>query len=560
MKATELIGRTWSLIAESGGWLSIAEMAMTVLGALLPVGLLWTIGRLVDATIATVGAGDGIGGVAPWALTFGVVLLLTTLQGIAERVVSMRLRGRIEMRVNEMTHSKSQSLSHIQKTDPAFQTTMYRAMRGSGERVAATYFTMVEFLQGILTFGAMSGWLARATWWMPLAVIAAGLPVMAVRVSAARSRHELEKSLTESERRKDYLSRVLTNIDYSQELQMFGIGGRFAREHAEQDRATERKRQRHVGEEATKQAIAATVSAVLMVMVFLMVIYEVASGGLTIGLLATLLLAIRRADTAMTGIAMRTSTLQSEWLRLEEFYKFMDTEPASSGDEKFPKDFATIELRDVTFRYPGSGRTALSHMNMTIRRGETVAIVGPNGSGKSTIAQIIGGLLTPTEGHASIGGVEIASISRDDMSQHVTALFQDFRLFCTTATENIAFGRSGEEIDEEEIHRAARATGIDSLLRALPQGYATTLGNRFAGSEMFSRGEWQRLALTRVMYSRAEIVILDEPSSALDTAAREELRHVMDEMRGEGRTIVMITHSEDMAAMADREIRISARD
>jgi ATP-binding cassette subfamily B protein len=216
-----------------------------------------------------------------------------------------------------------------------------------------------------------------------------------------------------------------------------------------------------------------------------------------------------------------------------------------------PTGFDTLTATNVTFRYPAATAPALCGVSLEIRTGEVVALVGENGSGKTTLAKVLAGLYRPDEGTVRWDGVDMSTVDPDAWRDRVAVIFQDFERFRLTARENIGFGRLAAIDDDAAIRAAARQAGAAEFVEELPDGYDTPLGPEFTGGTDLSVGQWQRVALARAFFRGAPVVILDEPTAALDPRGEQEL---FDRIRTllAGRTVLLISHRFSSVRSADR--------
>ncbi len=549
----------WQLIWRTSPRLVIINVLLMVVSSVLPLAVLWSIGGLVDGTLDVFREGGenfSLRPVVAWLIVFGATLFLSSVCGTLSGQYSTELGESLRRTVSQLVHNQVERLSYQTVQSPRFQNDSFRTVSGSTERPVRIFFSAQTLIQSTLTFLSLAIWLARVAWWLPFAVVAAGVPIMVARLWVSRQSYELYKRLSEDERRIRYYNRVLTDPTYLPESRMFGMET-FFRTLFGRGLSSLSYARISLARRSTKyEILAALLSVVLSVAVFLIVIMMVAVGGLSVGSLAMYLMAVRRADVAVQGVARHGVGLHSQLLYIRSFFDFLTMKDYEAGEESFPKEFGEIAFSGVSFSYPGSERQAVSGLTFTVKRGEVVGLVGANGSGKSTVVKLLCGLLRPTSGTVKIGGVEVCNIYRDEFTRHVSVLFQDFRIYNVSARENIWFGYTPKPAVDERIREAAIRTDLDDLLSNLPQGYYTKLGNQFEGSEMFSRGEWQRMALARVLYSRAEIVILDEPASSLDSAARQVLKRAVEEMKREGKTVIIVSHIAETLAVVDRVVEL----
>jgi ATP-binding cassette subfamily B protein len=236
-----------------------------------------------------------------------------------------------------------------------------------------------------------------------------------------------------------------------------------------------------------------------------------------------------------------------EFLNLREGIKTVLPEVKPSPLEK------AIEADRLTFTYPGNIKPAIRDVSFRIDKGEIVALVGDNGSGKSTLVRLLCRLYDPDSGRVSFDGNDIRHIDPVGYRKLFSVVFQDFMLYNLSAGENIRLGDADAPPEHDRIVSAAGSTGIDELIRTLPNGYDTAIGNLFNKSRELSWGEWQKIAIARALYRDAPVLILDEPSSALDARTEYEIFSRFREIV-RGRTAILISHRFSNVQLADRII------
>lgn len=550
-----MILRSLRLVLRSSPRWSVLS-ALCVLGcAAAPLLTLWSVGRLVDAALDVFNAQQAaLGPLLPWLALFAAATALDMMLNELRTCAAQHLSERLTALLQADIQRQLATIDYQERLDPRFQSATFHALTGSQAWPRAIFFSALTVCQAALTFLALALLLAQAAWWLPFAVAAAGAPLLAVRLMAERQGYELHERLTGDERRMHYYNRVLTRPEYAAEARLFALLPTFRRLYEERRERVAMGRLRQATRAALWSGLAVTLTALLVAGVFLALVVLTATGGLSVGLFAMHLLGVRRAQVAALSLARAAAALKGHALHVRQLFQLLDvTLPIKT--RHFPGQWRTLRFDRVSFSYPDSQRQALNDVSFEVRRGEVVALRGANGSGKSTVVRLLLALLRPDRGSVAIEGVPVADIDPAELRAHVTCLFQDFRIYSLTAADNIALGRPGQTArDDVALRRAAREAGIEELLDRLPQGFDTLLGNNFPGSEMFSRGEWQRLALARVLYSSAELIVLDEPASALDSGARGMLREALAAMRTSGATVLMVTHDDDLAGMADRSI------
>jgi ATP-binding cassette subfamily B protein len=215
-----------------------------------------------------------------------------------------------------------------------------------------------------------------------------------------------------------------------------------------------------------------------------------------------------------------------------------------------------FEFRNVSFAYPGTERTVLKNFNLTLSPGERIALIGENGQGKTTVVKLITRLYDPTEGQILLDGIDLREYSLEDLHRQIGVIFQDFMRFEMTARENIAVGRIDQPHQQRDIELAAQKSLADTVVSKLPGSYDQMLGRRFEGGVELSGGEWQKIALARAYLRDAQLLILDEPTAALDARSELEVFERFAELT-EGKMALLISHRFSTVRMADRIVVLS---
>jgi ATP-binding cassette subfamily B protein len=242
-------------------------------------------------------------------------------------------------------------------------------------------------------------------------------------------------------------------------------------------------------------------------------------------------------------------------LFLTDLLAFFEIEPTvqSKADGlPFPSVIETgFEFRNVSFAYPGTARFVLKNFDLTLGPGQRIALIGENGEGKTTVVKLISRLYDPTEGKILLEGIDLREYSLEDLHRNIGVIFQDFVRFEMTARENIAIGRTEKEHSQVDLELAAHKSLADTVVNKLEKGYDQMLGRRFEGGVELSGGEWQKIALARAYLRDAQLLILDEPTAALDARSELEVFERFAELT-EGKMALLISHRFSTVRMADR--------
>ncbi len=381
-----------------------------------------------------------------------------------------------------------------------------------------------------------------------------GVPLWYLSRKGGRLEFDFAVAQTASLREREYLEHTLSRREDAAELRAYGSTGPLRRRwDALYDvylaALRVQVRRRYVLSAAT-----AVASGVILVLTLLLLILLIDQGVIGFAQAASAAVAIRLLSSRLQQLIAGLSTLFESALFLDDYNEFLGRLPTDTEEPEIsvPREQLTgLSVRDVGFRYPQATVNAVTGVSIDLRPGEIVALVGENGSGKTTLAKILAGLYAPSTGSVRLNDRAVSDDERERIREHVALVLQDFTHYALSAGENISFGRPEDPYDANRVEFAARRVGADSFLTALPEGYDTRLSKIFKGGRELSLGQWQRVALARAFYRDAPIVILDEPTAALDPRAEAQL---YDSMRSvlAGRTVVLITHRLASVRGADR--------
>jgi ATP-binding cassette subfamily B protein len=259
--------------------------------------------------------------------------------------------------------------------------------------------------------------------------------------------------------------------------------------------------------------------------------------------------------TLLENLLMGFSDVAGQALYLEDLLSFFDIRPeivSAENARAFPAQIRNgFVFDDVGFRYPGAERWAVRHLSFRLEAGEVLALVGENGAGKTTLVKLLARLYDPDEGRILLDGHDLREYDLFELRANIGVIFQDFVRYHLTAADNIAVGRIEARHDRARIEEAARQSGADDVIRGLPGGYDQVVGKRFRTGIELSGGEWQKIAIARAYMRDARLLVLDEPTAALDARSEFEVFRRFKEL-AHGKTAVLISHRFSSVRMADR--------
>lgn len=546
------------------GW-TIAWAALLVAQGLLPVAVVYLTRPLVNSVLAAIRpGGDTRSALIATALTqaglmAGVLLATEALRslGVWVRTAQAEL---VRNYISGLVQEKSAAVDLGFYETPEFFDHLHRARAEAATVPLALIENLGGLLQNGITLVAMAGVLTTFGVWMPLALLAGTVPALYVVLRYAVRQHEWWVRTTPDDRRANYYDWVLTSREYAPELRLFALGPYFRSCFGE-------VRGRLAGERialASGQSVAEFGAAAAALGVggasLLWMGARAVRGQASAGDLALFYGAFQQGLGLMRALLGNAGQIYRSSLFLEGLFQFLDlklsiTDPAKKADgsdagrlpqvREYPRG---IRFRDVAFRYPGSAGLALQGLSLEAPAGRITAIVGENGAGKSTLVKLLCRFYDPESGSVEIDGHDLRELPVDELRRQITVLFQEPAHYHATVAANIAPG-NGTPLGA--IEEAARDAGADAIAAKLPLGYGHALGRWFEDGAELSVGEWQRIALARAFLRRAPVLILDEPTSAMDPWAEADWLERFRKLAA-GRTTILITHRFTTARIADR--------
>ena len=388
---------------------------------------------------------------------------------------------------------------------------------------------------------------------LPLLLIG-GVPLLLTSRRQSQLEFDFLARQTQSMRLRNYLTWVQTGREEAKEVRSFGLGRNFGQRLNTLYADYLRDLAQHLWHRSRLGAAGSLGSAALLALTLFLLAWLISTSRLSIAEAGAALVAIRLlASQVHSGFAGVQAVFESGQF-IDDLDGFLTLAPAAEGGSREiapPADFHRIRADAVTFSYPGRSQLALQAANIEINRGEVVALVGENGSGKTTLAKVMAGLYEPGSGAVRWDGIDVRTFRPDRFRERIAIIFQDFVKYALSAEENIAVARPDDDIDLAAVREAARLAGADAFLSALPAGYQTPLSRRFVGGHELSGGQWQKVAIARAFYRSAPLVIIDEPTAALDARAEYELFSSLHEIL-RGRSALIISHRFSTVRTADR--------
>ncbi|MFW5816344.1 MAG: ABC transporter ATP-binding protein [Wenzhouxiangella sp.] len=546
--------RALVLVWATSPLLTVALAGLTLAAGLLPTGIAWVGKLLVDSVVAAIQADAPTREVWLW---LSVEALLVAAMAAAQTGLSIcnnLLRAQLGQRVNVMILEKAQQLELAQLENAEFYDRLTRARREASSRPLALVQKTFGVIQNGIAILSFSGLLLAFSPWAVLLLVAGGLPAFFVEAKFAGQAFRLFRWRSPETREMMYLESVLARDDYTKEVKLFGLGpklldrykaifGKIFRE----DRALTIRR----GWWAFALGLVGTAT---LYAAFAWVVLATVTGQLSLGEMTMYLMVFRQGQSAVSASLTSINGMYEDYLYLSALYEFLELPVRDQGGGAVQGEApgAGLEIRGLSFRYPGSEALALDSIDLNLKPGTSLALVGENGSGKTTLTKLNAGLYPIEQGDIRLDGTSLKDWDTRALQDRIGVIFQDFARYQWLVGHNIGAGDVRDFDDEKRWREAAEKGLADTFVRALPAGYQTQLGRWFKDGQELSGGQWQKIALARAfMRADADILILDEPTAAMDAKAEAEVFEHFQAM-AKSQILILISHRFSTVRRADR--------
>lgn len=548
--------------------LTILSVVLRLVRAALPALALYIAKLVVDSVVTGRTDAPSAVAVADWltdprlrhvagliGIELGIAIasdLLGRATGLVDSILAELTGNAISLRL--MQHAATLDLEQFE--DSAVQDKLERARRQAVWR-SNLMGQLLGQAQDLVTAVTLAAAVIAFLPWLVLLLVLALVPAFLSELHFNRRGYRLAYRRSPERREIDYLRYLGAGSESAKEIKLFGLN-RFLSERFQElaDRIFGENTKLSI-ERALSGGAFATLGTIAYYTAYAIIISRTMAGELTIGDLTFLAGAFLKLRALVEGLLLGFSQLSGQAQYLDDLFSFFAVTPGIRSPDRsapFPSPIRQgFVFEDVGYRYPGADRWAVRHLSLSIRAGEVVAFVGENGAGKTTIVKLLSRLYDPGEGRILLDGRDLRDYDLDELRSRIGVIFQDFVRFDFTAGENIAVGSIDARMDEERIGGAASRALADAVVAKLPARYRQRLGRRFEDGVDLSGGEWQKIAIARAYMREAEILILDEPTAALDARAEAEVFQRFGDLSA-GRTAIVISHRFSTVRRADRII------
>jgi ATP-binding cassette, subfamily B, bacterial len=547
--------RALELVLETNRTLTAALAVFTLIAGVLPASVAYVGSLIVDAVVAAMRSP----GAAPTRVVELVVLegLLVAAIAAAQRGLSLcqsLLRAQLGQRVNVMILEKALTLELSHFEDSEFYDKLTRARREASTRPLSLVTRTFGLLQNAISLVSYGALLVHFSPWAVAVLLLAGLPSFVAATKFSGDAFRLFRWRSPETRMQIYLETVLAREDHVKEVKLYGLGPRLLERYRDifqrlyrEDRALTVRRDAWgfglglIGTAALYGAYAwIAVSTVQRV--------------ITLGQMTMYLALFRQGQSAVSAMLSAVGGMYEDNLYLSTLYEYLETSvPQALGTLVHGPDPADgIRFEDVSFTYPDAQEPALQQVTLHLRPGESLALVGENGSGKTTLIKLLTRLYAPTSGRILLDGQDLALWDESVLRERIGVIFQDFNRYQMLVGENVGAGDERYFEDEPRWREAAVKGQASEFIETLPAGYHTQLGKWFRDGRELSGGQWQKIALSRAfMRTRADILVLDEPTAAMDAQAEADVFEHFRQL-ARGRITILISHRFSTVRMADQ--------
>jgi ATP-binding cassette, subfamily B, bacterial len=527
------------------GMVSAAMPPITVyLGAVL-------VNRIADARLHSLRLTDVLPIVAGLWVATAMQRAVGAYMGYGRNLFVRRVQLEAERRL--LAQAAKVDIGHFDNSD--WHDRLARAKRDVSWRPGDLTWSVLGLSGNIVTIVLMAGLLASLHYVLVVLALAAAVLSLVLERRMTSRLYEFFYKETPEEREREYMGDLLAQPRTTKEIRAYVLADYLLGRHRKLSEDLFRLREDMYRSATRVSMLTGLVSGTTLALAYLFVAVQGAAGAIDPGGVVLVIGAFTSVAGTLGNISSTFVAVDQHTTFLDDYFSFLSISPLIPVPAKPhpvpPRLAGGIDFDNVSFTYPGGTGPAVSGLSLHIRPGELIALVGENGAGKSTLVKLLLRFYDPDQGSVRIGGIELKDVDPETLRSRIGVLFQDYASYELTVRENVVMGRPGDQVDDERVMEALRDARSDWLVRKMPKGLDSKVGRLFEGGHDLSGGEWQRLALARIMYRDADIWILDEPTSSLDPEAEAAIfAELKENLRG--RIGIVISHRFSTVRIADR--------
>lgn len=538
----------------SGRLLTVFLFTVNILWAFLNTLQVWLTGQIVRVLTEVLSADTRLTACLPYVAGWIAALLAIRLITAAIPYERSRLYARVQKKMMRDLMEAVNRIPAVCQEGSEEQMRIGRALEFVNRRFDSSFRSMIVLVSGFASMVSVLVLLGGYSLVFPLVSVATSLPIVLIRLKQDQAMYAMYQKQYPANQLGSYFLNSLTTKDSLIELEIFGAKELFLDRYQAITRENIRQRTRYFIQHVLHGNLFESLlilSGNIFLILYALYLLTARPELYQIDMLSVVISGVMSAQEAVIGFAFNGKYIAEATMYGSDFWELIRRKTDTDKAEPADGPHYTLELKDVSFRYPNRENNQLEGINLTLRAGETVGIVGENGSGKSTLSKVILGLYAPLQGEIRVDG--ILTPPSGPTFDRVSSVFQDYVRYELTAGENIWFGAPHEEPEEENIRRAAGEADADGFIGQLPMGYETPLGSLLPDSVQLSGGQWQKLAVARGFYARGSLLVLDEPNASMDVMTEASVyRQYYEQIRGMGRIGILISHRLGSTRFCDR--------
>ncbi len=546
----------FNLVYQTSPFLTISNSILRILRSAIPLAVLY-VGKLIIDQIVMISQKSGNSSLDYlWklvALEFALAIFSDALNRaiiLLDSMLGDLFSNRTSIRI--MQHAASLDLDQFE--DSTFYDKLERARQQTVGRTILLSQVLSQ-LQDFITIGFLAVGLVSFNPWLIFLLFVAVVPAFLGEAYFNDKSYALTRRQTPERRELDYIRYVGASDETAKEVKIFDLSHFFINRFTLLSNQFYSDNKRLAKRRSAWGLLFSIIGSIGYYGAYIFIIFKATSGSLSIGGVTFLAGSFRQLRGLLEGILSRFTSLSQGAIYLRDFFDFFDIKPkitSSLHPKPFPKPIRSgFTFENVGFKYSNADRWANRNLNFTLRTGEKLALVGENGAGKTTLVKLLARLYDPTEGRILLDGYDLKEYNIADLRKNIGVIFQDYLRYQMTVSNNIAVGDIDEQENTALIISSAKQSLADTVVEKLAGKYSQQLGKRFNKGVELSGGEWQKIALARAYMRDAQLLILDEPTAALDARAEYEVFQRFSELT-KGKTAVLISHRFSTVRMADR--------
>lgn len=547
-----LLGLLWSI----DKWLLSANALAVTIPALIPFAFAYIFKLVIDQVVLSVSAGSI--DFNRFTVLFAIGFAIYTIQSLAFSVqdyLHRLLYTKIPISLYQIVLSKISNLDMAYFEDSEFKNTLEKVKDAYSWRPLNLMDYLLFGFQSLIQVLAAVFVLATLAPILIIIIMIVAIPELVSRIKESELSWGIWDAKSPHRKKFWYISSLLQERDSVKEMKLFQLPQIFLSEIKGLQEGIYQDNKALATKYLGINTVFNILGGITFIAILLFIVLEAVAKRITIGDISYFTTVITNLQSGVGGLFRNLVRIFSESLYTASIFEVLDAGPKLKHKEKpirlILKKPPLIEFKNVSFAYPGNGNAVLKNFNLTINPSEKIALVGENGSGKTTIIKLLCRLYDTDEGEILINGQNIKDIDLNDWYQALGVLFQDFVRYEYKAKENIHFGKAAEKEDIKKIIEASISSGADPMIKRLERGYEQMLGRTFTGGVELSVGQWQKIALARGFFRNAPVLILDEPTAAIDAKAETEIFNRVEKLSRD-KTVIIISHRFSTVRNADK--------